>query len=328
MSKKYLVWCLGLGAIIICALAIIVVSNNRATVAREERAKAEARADAEASAAKKARAEEQSAASQAEAEKAKESAARETHNAAKANQKAEADALKRAQIELDTQEKRRAAAEAEALIAARKESVAKAQAEQARLTNETALAVLHTAEAKQNAAFLEAEKVRLLAEKAANEAKTLELRKADLEAYEQSLLEVARDLAEREEALRPEKTVADLVWLPDADNEVDENGRLRPRVKEPYLAENDKRLPKGTRELARQNRLREEALTADSQARRDTLIAALKKLRQEAEAADRPLAAGYYRKVLESLYPDWTASPDKKEEKVEESNESKKEVSE
>ncbi len=319
MNKSFIIWVGALGAAIVVAIAAIVVSNNRAAVARNERAAAEAKADAESAALKKARAEEATSANQAAAKKAESATAQEERKAAEAQAKIEEEACQRAEAEAKAQKARLAAAEKEEKIAADKASAAKALAEHARLTNEVAQATLHTAEAQQTAALAEAERVRLLAEKATSEAKLIELRKLDLEAYEQSLIEVARDLEEREAALKPDKTTADLVWLPDADTEVDENGKLRPRKKEPYLAENDKRLSPHTRELARQNRLRDEAATAESQARREALIAALEKLRQEAVATDRPLTAGYYRKVIESLYPDWTPSPENKEE-------SKKEV--
>ena len=314
MNKSFLAWLFVLVAAVAGAIAAVVVSNNRASVARDRRAAAEARADAEASAEKKARAEAQTETKRAEAEKAKLVAEKESRLVAEAQKKAEADALRRAQVEAETQTKRLKASENEAKAAAEKASAAKLLVEAARLTNETAQAAVKLAEAKQNTAFAETERVRLAAEKAAAEAKTLELRQADLDAYEQSLIEIAQDLAEREAILKPEKTAADLIWLPDADTEVDEKGKLRPRKKEPYLAENDRRLSAGTRELARQDRLRREATEAESAASRTNAVADLEKLCREAEAADRPLTAAYVRTVLKSLYPDWSPSPQKKEE--------------
>ena len=314
MNKTFLVWSFVLVVAVAGAFAAVVVSNNRAAVARDGRAAAEARADAEASAAKKARAMEQAEKRRVEAEQAKAQEARESRIAAEAQAKAEADALRRSQVEAEIQKTRLQTSENEAKTAAEKASAAKLLAEAARLTNETAQAAVKLAEAKQNTAFAETERVRLAAEKAAAEAKTLELRQADLDAYEQSLIEIAQDLAEREAILKPEKTAADLIWLPDADTEVDEKGKLRPRKKEPYLAENDRRLSAGTRELARQNRLRREAAEAESAASRTNAVADLEKLCREAEAADRPLTAAYVRTVLKSLYPDWSPSPQKKEE--------------
>jgi len=314
VNKTFLAWSFVLVVAVAGAFAAVVVSNNRAAVARDGRAAAEARADAEASAAKKARAMEQAESRRAEAEKAKLAAEKESRLAAETQKKAEEDALRRAQVEAETQTKRLKASENEAKAAAEKASAAKLLAEAARLTNETAQATVKLAEAKQNTAFAETERVRLAAEKAASEAKALELRKADLDAYEQSLVEIAQDLAEREAILKPEKTAADLIWLPDADTDVDEKGKLRPRKKDLYLAENDKRLPPGERELARQNRLRREAAEAESAASRTNAVADLEKLRREAEAADRPLTAAYVRAALKSLYPDWSPSPQKKEE--------------
>ena len=146
------------------------------------------------------------------------------------------------------------------------------------------------------------------------EAETLKLKvsMAELEVAKQQyaelnaeLLEYQKELDERERALRPEKTIADLSWLPDEDTEVDENGRARPRKKEPKLPENDMSLPRETRELARAERIRGEAdgiLAKDS---RDRTVSPIEKLYVAAVKEGRTVDAAYYRAVLKSMYPDW-----------------------
>ena len=158
------------------------------------------------------------------------------------------------------------------------------------------------------------ELARAEATKAIREAETLKLKismaelAAEKQRYEElnaELLEYQRELDERERALRPEKTIADLAWLPDEDTEIDENGRARPRKKEPKLPENDPTLPKETRGLAKANRIRAQAdgiLEKDARAR---AVAPLEKLYIAALKDGRTVDAEYYRVVLKSMYPDW-----------------------
>ena len=146
------------------------------------------------------------------------------------------------------------------------------------------------------------------------EAETLKLKvsMAELEVAKQQyaelnaeLLEYQKELDERERALRPEKTIADLSWLPDEDTEVDENGRARPRKKVKMLPENDPSLPKETRSLAKAERIRGEAdgiLAKDS---RDRTVSPIEKLYVAAVKEGRTVDAAYYRAVLKSMYPDW-----------------------
>ena len=158
------------------------------------------------------------------------------------------------------------------------------------------------------------ELARAEATKAIREAETLKLKvsmaelAAEKQRYEElnaELLEYQKELDERERALRPEKTIADLSWLPDEDTEVDENGRAHPRKKEPKLPENDPTLPKETRELAKANRMRAQAdgiLEKDARAR---AVAPIEKLYVAAVKEGRTVDAEYYRTVLKSMYPDW-----------------------
>ena len=155
---------------------------------------------------------------------------------------------------------------------------------------------------------------RVEATKAIREAETLKLKVSmaelvsEKQRYEElnaELLEYQRELDERERALRPEKTIADLAWLPDEDTEVDEDGRARPRKKEPKLPENDPTLPRETRALAKADRIRAQADDALAEATRARVIAPIEKLYVAAVKEDRTVDAEYYRSVLKSMYPDW-----------------------
>ena len=158
------------------------------------------------------------------------------------------------------------------------------------------------------------ELARAEATKAIREAETLKLKvsmaelAAEKQRYEElnaELLEYQKELDERERALRPEKTIADLAWLPDEDTEIDENGRARPRKKEPKLPENDPTLPKETRELAKANRIRAQADDILSEASRTRVVTTIEKLYVAAVKDGRTVDAAYYRTVLKSMYPDW-----------------------
>ena len=170
------------------------------------------------------------------------------------------------------------------------------------------------------------ELARAEATRAIREAETLKLKvsMAELaeerqryEALNAELLDYQKELDERERALRPEKTIADLSWLPDEDTEVDENGRARPRKKVKMLPENDPSLPKETRSLAKAERIRGEAdgiLAKDS---RDRTVSPIEKLYVAAVKEGRTVDAAYYRAALKSMYPDWEYVPpeEAKEEK-------------
>ena len=158
------------------------------------------------------------------------------------------------------------------------------------------------------------ELARAEATRAIREAETLKLKysinelQAEKRRYEElnaELLDYQKELDERERALRPEKTIADLSWLPDEDTEIDENGRARPRKKVKMLPENDPSLPKETRSLAKAERVRSQAddiLKEDARAR---VVAPIEKLYVAARKEGRTVDAEYYRQVLKSMYPDW-----------------------
>lgn len=158
------------------------------------------------------------------------------------------------------------------------------------------------------------ELARVEATKAIREAETLKLKvsmaelAAEKQRYEElnaELLDYQKELDERERALRPEKTIADLSWLPDEDTDVDESGKAHPRKKEPKRPENDPTLPKETRALAKADRIRAQAdgiIEKDARAR---AVAPIEKLYVAAVKEGRTVDAEYYRTVLKSMYPDW-----------------------
>ena len=215
--------------------------------------------------------------------------------------------------------KRARTAELERATAAQNARAAEAKAE----SEKTALAA---AEAENERMKLEneglAEKralaadelARVEATKAIREAETLKLKvsmaelAAEKQRYEElnaELLDYQKELDERERALRPEKTIADLSWLPDEDTDVDESGKAHPRKKEPKLPENDPTLPKETRALAKADRIRAQAdgiIEKDARAR---AVAPIEKLYVAAVKEGRTVDAEYYRTVLKSMYPDW-----------------------
>ena len=292
-------------AVIAAGVSGVVISMQRADAAR---AAADKAASEETIASKRAK--------EAELERAK---AEQNARAAEAKAEKEKTALAAAEKENENlrlenenlAEKRALAAEerAKADAEAKKSADLKA-AKDAELKIAKENADAERAKAQASADELE----RVEATRAIREAETLKLKvsmaelAAEKQRYEElnaELLEYQKELDERERALRPEKTIADLAWLPDEDTEIDENGRARPRKKEPKLPENDPTLPKETRELAKANRIRAQADDILSEASRTRVVTTIEKLYVAAVKDGRTVDAAYYRTVLKSMYPDW-----------------------
>lgn len=292
-------------AVISAGVSGVVISMQRSA---QERAAAERAASEETIATKQARA--------AEMERATaEAQAREAESKAK-REKAALEAAKEENEKLRLENEGLAAKKA---IAA--DERAKAEAEAKNAADLKAAKDAELKAAKENAdaerakeAAAAADLARTEATKAIREAETLKLKvsmselAAEKQRYEelnQELLEYQKELDERERALRPEKTIADVAWLPDEDLDVDENGRPHPKKKKPYLAENDPRLPAETRELAKAERIRGEADDILAKDSRDRVVAPLEKLYVAAVKEGRTIDATYYRQVIKSMYPDW-----------------------
>ena len=292
-------------AVIAAGISGVVISMQRADAAR---AAADKAASEETIASKRAK--------EAELERAK---AEQNARAAEAKAEKEKTALAAAEKENENlrlenenlAEKRALAAEerAKADAEAKKAADLKA-AKDAELKIAKENADAERAKAQASADELE----RVEATRAIREAETLKLKvsmaelAAEKQRYEElnaELLEYQKELDERERALRPEKTIADLAWLPDEDTEVDENGRAHPRKKEPKLPENDPTLPKETRELAKANRIRAQADDILSETSRTRVVTTIEKLYVAAVKDGRTVDAAYYRTVLKSMYPDW-----------------------
>lgn len=293
-------------AVIAAAVAAIVVSNRRADEAwaYAEAEKAVAKTQEDETKAKKA---------EAAAEASKKEAAAETAKAKADELKAQKLAQETAQIEAKTAADQKAAAEetakaekakAEAARDARDE--AKHKAETARIEQQKAkeLAAAEAAKSEAEAAKLAAEKLR--SEKVIAEA---ELRKRDydhLVQWSQDLADKERELVEREKALTPEKTIADLAWAGGTDDTViDDKGNVRKFVKVAYDPEKDPMLPEATRRLARAERQVRQAQSNQVVAVRSAVTAKLEKLYVQALKDGRVIDAEHYRKNILQMYPDW-----------------------
>ncbi|MBQ3807117.1 MAG: hypothetical protein II840_04095 [Kiritimatiellae bacterium] len=292
-------------AVIAAGVSGVVISMQRADAARaaaDKAASEETIASKRVREAETERATAAAAAREAEAKAASEKAALAATEAENEKLRLESDNLV-AKKALAAEERAKADAEAKkaADLKAAKEAELKAAKENA-----------DAARAKEQAAADDLARVE--ATKAIREAETLKLKVSmaelvsEKQRYEElnaELLEYQKELDERERALRPEKTIADLAWLPDEDTEVDENGRARPRKKEPKLPENDPTLPKETRALAKADRIRAQADGILSEAARARVVAPIEKLYVAALKDGRIVDAEYYRSVLKSMYPDW-----------------------
>ena len=165
---------------------------------------------------------------------------------------------------------------------------------------------------------LAAEKLR--SEKVIAEAKMLELSKIEFAAWQRDLLELEQSLNERERALKPEKTIANLAWTSGGDDMVlDEDGKLKKSEKTLYLPEQDMSLPLGSRRLSKVERITSESAAAETDRLRKRLVAQLEKMYVDALKENRVIDARYYRQNLKSLYPDWEFKGDDGKKEKEES---------
>ncbi len=304
-----------LGAGLLTAAAFgIIWSNGKESAARAAAAKAEAEAGGAASLERKARNDADAAAKRAAAKESEAKAAEERRKAAEAAaEEAKAAAAKAETDKARAIEERakaaddRARAEAESEKAANERAAALAAKDAARLE---AAKAKSQAEAEALAAQAAADALareKLAADKVIAEAKIYEMRQIDLANLERELLDYKRELDEREMALRPEKTILDLENLGDAD--ADQGLKKGETV----LAENDKNLPRASRELAKAERLAGEQLSAIRDMTRTGVVSRLEKLYVDAVREDRIVDAEFYRAELKRMYPDWKYSPQSKE---------------
>ena len=300
-------------AIIAAAVGGVMVTSNRAAEARAKVAKAESDEARAASEAKKARAEESAEASRAAAAESEAEAALQNRKAKEAERETERLALQRAKEEAAKSEADAKAAKARASEAADLRAVEKAKSDAEKASAESVRAVAEAearkaeAEAQAAADILAAEKLR--SDAIIAEATALELRKINFEAIERDLIEYRQELDERERALHPDKTAADLTWVGERDADVigGETNRVRRVVK--VLPEDDMELPRESRALAKAERLAAESDAQHEAEMRAGLVSTLERLYVEALREDRVVDAAYYKKSLKSFYPDWELKP-------------------
>ena len=303
-------------AVVVAAIAAIIVSANRENTAK---------AYAEAAASDEARAE-----AEAKTERARAAATNDMARAAEANEKARAD--ERAAAEANERAKaaeqaaaadNKATAEANAAAERANAEARRAIRDTEKATNETArielqrvkeLAAVEQANADREAAKRDREK--LESDRKVAEMKTLEYRKINYEEVERNLRAWKLELDERERALRPEMTSADLEWAGGKEDVVfDADGKLTKQAKVKYDPAQDKTRTRQSRYLTRVEREIREGRDEESARSRTNAVNALKQLYLEAKDEDRVIDAEYYRKNILSLYPDWKLKDEESSER-------------
>ena len=300
-------------SIIAVCLAVIAAGTAAVVVSIKRSDEAKAYAEAEAAAADKAAAVAKKAAKETESESEK-------RRTAEQNAKAKADELaaqklakETATIEAKTAADNKAAAEANAKAEREKADAVRAERDKAKAQAQTAKAeqlkardqaAAEAAKAEAEASKLAQEKLK--ADKIIAEAKLLELRKTDFLTLERELMEWKRDLEERERALQPEKTIADLSWAGGTeDTIIDADGNVKKQEKRVYDPEKDMSIPAESRKLARVNRRVREKHEAQAGVTRGSVVSSLESLYVSALKDGRTIDAEFYRQSILSMYPDW-----------------------
>ena len=300
-------------SIIAVCLAVIAAGTAAVVVSVKRSDEAKAYAEAEASAADKAAAVAKKAAKETEAESEKRRAAEQKAKAAADELAAQKLAKEKATIEAKAAADNKVASEAnakaerekaDAARAARDEAKAKAEQAKAEQLKAREQASAEAARAEAEASKLAQEKLK--ADKIVAEAKLLELRKTDFVTLERELLAWKQDLEERERALQPEKTIADLSWAGGTeDTIIDADGNVKKQEKKVYDPEKDMSIPSESRKLARTSRIVREKHAKMAGETRDSVVTSLEALYVAALKDGRTVDAEFYRQSLLSMYPDW-----------------------
>jgi hypothetical protein len=304
-------------ALICTAVGAVFVYTSKADAARALARKADAEETIAREAARKAKAEEMAAASLAKAKESEAKTAEENRKAEEARLETEKAAESRAKLEAEKSRNDR-----EKVAAEYEKAKALKDAETAKAVAATATSEKEKAEAAKAQATLLAESEKTEQQKIASaaviaEAKVLELRKIDFETIERELLEFKAELDERERALHPDKTSADLQWVGEREAVVlgvDSNSLIRAKSKKKknVLPENDPSLSPAERALAKEISKRKAAFALDRELSEKKYVLDLEKLYIEALKGNRKSDAEYYRKAIKSISPNWEL---KKEEK-------------
>lgn len=317
MMKWIAIALLGAG-LLASAVFGIVWMNGQESIAASAAKKAESEEAAANSAERKARSEAAAEASRASAKAAelkiaeekraeKESAAEE---AAAAAAKAKDDRA-RAEAEAARAESERKRFEAESEKSKADRDAKAAEKEKAKLEAQKAKSLAEAESLKAQAAADALAREKLRSEAVVAEAKLYEAQALDLANLERELRDYKRELDERERALRPEKTIKDLASTGEGEEEE------RRKADGKILPENDKRLPRETRTLAKASRESAEESARLSAAARSNTVSRLERLYVEAVKEDRMVDADFYRVELKRMYPDWKYVPEEKREKGE-----------
>lgn len=315
MKSKAIAWISVSVAVIFAAIAGIIVTNNRADAARLGQLRAENEEAKAAQEAKKAKADQLAAEAQAAAQKSAVQEAQEHRLAEQARQATAKLEHERAEAEAKRAEADEKAAAARAREAEAVHAAERAKTDAVRIESEKARAVADAAKAKAEAEA-QAAADKLAAEKLKSdaviaEAKALELRQVDFTKLERELLEFKQELDERERALHPDRTAADLVWVGEREADVigGETNAVRRTKKERILPENDRSLPVESRQLARIERISAENRAADFAAASNRIVRTLERLYIDALKGDRVVDADYYLRNIRFFYPGWKYQP-------------------
>ena len=299
-------------AVIVAAIAAIVVTNNRAAVARARAAEADALESAYSKSNNTAKLNKEIAVKNSEAARAaKDKADAEERIKILEKEKADSDAAtaKASAVFASAQAaaaRDNAAAEKDAKESARlKAEAAKAELDKvnARIAGELALSNAAVEKATAELAKNKREEEARIAD-----AKLKELNRINFEKWEFELREYKQELDERERALHPDISIYDssnVTWV--AEREADVIGGETNRLEKAkhVLPEDDPRLPVSTRELARVERLGYESRTNRVAESRAKIIATLERMRDEAVREGRVTDAKFYQKSIKSFYPDY-----------------------
>ncbi|MBR4604081.1 MAG: hypothetical protein IKO43_04500 [Kiritimatiellae bacterium] len=292
-------------AVISASVAAAVVWQRRDSVARAQLRIAESREEAAKSAARQALSEEKAAAANESARNAELRTAEENRIAREAEHETQVAAAQKAASDAEAARENRAAREAEADAAEDLKAAEKAKADAAKAEADRAKALADAEIAKADAAAAKAEQERLAAQRVADELKLWEMKQLDLLTLEQELNDYKKELDEREIALRPEKTIKDLVNVGGNDKAKAEDDPAA------LLPENNKELPRASRRLARAERIMGENAASRSERSREMTLEKLEALYVAAVREDRVPDADFYRATIKSMYPDWVYKPKK-----------------
>ena len=317
MNAKLIAFLAVCAAVVAAGVSGVMVWQKRESIAIAEANAAESREVAAKEERRKAEAEARAAEARLAAEEAARKGAVETRKAEEARLEANKIAEDTAAANLEIAENNRKKAEAEAKAAADAREAEKLKAKSAKDEAEAARAIadeaLKAAELNAQAESDKLAREKLRSDATIAERDLLELRRIDFVKIENELIEYKQELDERERALHPDRTAADLTWVAEAEAEtIGETNILRKAAK--TLPENDPSLPRATRELARSERLLAESIESERARAREDAIARLEELYRRARAEDRVVDADYYLKTLKSMYPDWNQKTKEMEE--------------